>query len=499
MGGPKWVKPQHGPRLEHQKKQRSRPEQRKKLSKALGLPQFGQFEPERFKRRRLGTAPVVTGGPPGTAAVAALKLAAARAEEDFQRKQELMGPAEEAKGGKARSKDGTYRAYYKEFRKVVEASDVLLEVLDARDPLGCRCPDIEKSIASEFNETKRVLLVLNKVDLIPREVAEHWLAELREDLPVVAFTSMKGAITNKCIDCVHRLLNAYSRTEDGGKRRITVGVIGYPNVGKSSVINALKREVVVAVGNTPGFTKCSTEVQLNSSVTIMDCPGIVFSSSAADSTASVLRNAIKVETIEDPIAPVELILERCDKAKLQEVYGLPGFTDATDFLTKIALKKGKVGKRCEPMLEDAARVVLKDWNDGAIPFYTLPVKSAGFSVNEATVPTEFQRQYESLVVQGLPSIEETRNCFLAGESARQVKYETAAVVPRKKQGKKRGREDDTASRVSYEDLDRDRDDEEEEDEEAHGDEENEDDDEDDEDAGDEGSNEGGDGMEEEEG
>ena len=144
--------------------------------------------------------------------------------------------------------------------QVVEQSDVLLEVLDARDPVGCRCLEIEKAVMSEFHDKKKFLLILNKVDLVPREVAELWLAELREQLPVVAFTSLKGAITNKCIDCLHKLLNGYARTPDGGKKRIIVGVIGYPNVGKSSVINALKRTTVVAVGNTPGFTKHSSEV-----------------------------------------------------------------------------------------------------------------------------------------------------------------------------------------------------------------------------------------------
>ena len=105
----------------------------------------------------------------------------------------------------------------------------------------------------------------------------------------------------------------------------------------------------------------------------MDCPGIVFSAKDADTAACVLRNAIKIESLEDPIAPVELILQRCDKLKLREVFGLPDFRDTTHFLQQIALKKGKMGKRCELQLEEAARVVLKDWNDGLIPFYTVVV------------------------------------------------------------------------------------------------------------------------------
>jgi len=420
MGGPKWIKPQHGPRLEHHKKQRSHPENRGKIKRALGLPDFKEFEPERFKRQRLGLNTSVETGKPSAGAVASLQLAATRAEEDFARRKELEGDTGDGfEVQKKAQRDPTSRAYYKEFRKVVEQSDVLLEVIDARDPLGCRCYDVEKSVVSEFADKKNIVLVLNKVDLVPREVAEQWLAQLRGDFPVVAFTCLKGSITNKCIDCLHRLLNAYARTGEGGRRHITVGVIGYPNVGKSSVINALKRDVVVAVGNTPGFTKCSTEVQLNSHVTIMDCPGIVFSSDDSGLAASALRNIIKIEKLEDPIAPVELIVERCGVQRLQEVYGLPEFKGATDFLTKLALKKGKMGKRCEPLLEEAAKTVLKDWNDGAIPFYTLPTGAPpDRERDEAAVPTEFEQEYETIVVQGLPSLDDIRAATAAVPSMR---------------------------------------------------------------------------------
>jgi nuclear GTP-binding protein len=79
-------------------------------------------------------------------------------------------------------------------------------------------------------------------------------------------------------------------------------------VGKSSVINALKREAVVAVGNTPGFTRVAQEVQLSSTVKILDCPGIIFgnSSGSGDSaessaaTGAILRNAIKVTATSFP-------------------------------------------------------------------------------------------------------------------------------------------------------------------------------------------------------
>ena len=82
------------------------------------------------------------------------------------------------------SMDNSKKAYFKEFKKVVEEADVILEILDARDPLGCRTKHIEDMILSS---QKRVILILNKIDLVPREVVQEWLKYLRNEFPTVAF------------------------------------------------------------------------------------------------------------------------------------------------------------------------------------------------------------------------------------------------------------------------------------------------------------------------
>eukprot|EP00001_Collodictyon_triciliatum_P039839 07168_2 len=84
--------------------------------------------------------------------------------------------------------DNSKRAYFKEFKKVVEMSDVILEVLDARDPMGCRSKDIEQLILQK-DPNKRIILVLNKIDLVPREIVEKWLKYLRNEFPTIAFKS----------------------------------------------------------------------------------------------------------------------------------------------------------------------------------------------------------------------------------------------------------------------------------------------------------------------
>lgn len=97
----------------------------------------------------------------------------------------------------AGKRDDSKRAYYKEFKKVVEAADVILQVLDVRDPMGCRSKHIEELIMNA-GSNKRIILILNKIgkmksmglivkDLVPREVVEQWLKYLRNEFPTIAF------------------------------------------------------------------------------------------------------------------------------------------------------------------------------------------------------------------------------------------------------------------------------------------------------------------------
>ena len=95
------------------------------------------------------------------------------------------------------------------------------------------------------------------------------------------------------------------------KTSITVGVIGYPNVGKSSIINSLKRSRACQVGSTPGITKNSQTITLDKGVKLLDCPGIVFGDMGktqgkktinADPEV-LLRNCVNVNLLEDPVSP----------------------------------------------------------------------------------------------------------------------------------------------------------------------------------------------------
>ncbi|XP_019196647.1 PREDICTED: guanine nucleotide-binding protein-like NSN1 [Ipomoea nil] len=308
--------------------------------------------------------------------------------------------------------DNSDRAFYKELVKVIEASDVILEVLDARDPLGTRCIDMEKMVMRSGHE-KHLVLLLNKIDLVPREAVEKWLKYLREELPTVAFkcntqeqksnlswkSSKAGKTTNllQTSDCLGaetliKLLKNYSRSHEI-KKSITVGVIGLPNVGKSSLINSLKRSHVVNVGSTPGLTRSMQEVQLDKNVKLLDCPGVVMLRSAENDASIALRNCKRIEKLDDPIGPVKEILKLCPAATLVTLYKVPNFETADDFLQKVATIRGRLKKGGIVDIDAAARIVLHDWNEGKIPYYTMPPKRDEVEHSEATVVSELGKEF----------------------------------------------------------------------------------------------------------
>lgn len=82
-----------------------------------------------------------------------------------------------------------------------------------------------------------------------------------------------------------------------------MGIIGLPNVGKSSLINSLKRCHAVNVGATPGLTRSMQEVHLDKNVKLLDCPGVIMLKSGDSDAAIALRNCKRIEKLNDPIGP----------------------------------------------------------------------------------------------------------------------------------------------------------------------------------------------------
>jgi nuclear GTP-binding protein len=299
------------------------------------------------------------------------------------------------------------RAYLRELKKVIDTADVLLQVLDARDPTGSRIhPSVENVILSHAD--KNMVLVLNKIDLVPKAVVGAWLTTLRRSHPTIAIKAGHDKSTTSSqeeeaststvpvgMEGLLQLLKNYARTGGSSgksKTTIVVGIIGYPNVGKSSIINALKRCRAVGVSPRPGFTTSMQEVVLDRNVRLLDSPGVVF-----DDRSAMLGNCVDADSIDDPIPPVVALIKRCNPASLVMTYNIPAFPpgDVMMFLAMVARSYGRVLKGGIPDKVAAARAVLRDWNSGKIPYYTIPPKSTPeMPSGGAVVVTKFAKEFD---------------------------------------------------------------------------------------------------------
>lgn len=163
------------------------------------------------------------------------------------------------------------------------------------------------------------------------------------------------------------------------KKQISVGFIGYPNTGKSSIINTLKKKKVCTVAPIPGETKVWQYITLMRRIYLIDCPGIVPVSAKDSDTDTVLKGVVRVENLATPAEHIPALLERVRPEYLERTYNLEhveggwhGEQGATVILTAIAKKSGKLLKGGEPDQEAAAKMVLNDWIRGKIPFFVAP-------------------------------------------------------------------------------------------------------------------------------
>uniref|UniRef100_A0A3Q3LRJ4 Nucleolar GTP-binding protein 2 n=1 Tax=Labrus bergylta TaxID=56723 RepID=A0A3Q3LRJ4_9LABR len=264
-------------------------------------------------------------------------------------------------------KKGQSKRIWGELYKVIDSSDVIIQVLDARDPMGTRSKSIEAYMKKE-KPWKHLIFVLNKCDLIPTWVTKRWVAVLSHEYPTLAF---HASLTNSFgKGSLIQLLRQFGKLHTD-KKQISVGFIGYPNVGKSSVINTLRSKKVCNVAPLAGETKVWQYITLMRRIFLIDCPGVVYPSEDSESDI-VLKGVVQVEKIKCPEEHIGAVLERAKPEYIQKTYRIPTWNNAEDFLEKLAFRSGKLLKGGEPDLSTVSKMVLNDWQRGRIPFFVKP-------------------------------------------------------------------------------------------------------------------------------
>ncbi|XP_063870781.1 uncharacterized protein LOC135105972 [Scylla paramamosain] len=264
-------------------------------------------------------------------------------------------------------KAGQSKRIWNELYKVIDSSDVVIQVLDARDPMGTRSKLVEKYLRTETPH-KHLIFVLNKVDLVPVWVTQKWVAVLSSEHPTLAFHSSitnpygKGALIN--------LLRQFGKLHQD-KKQISVGLIGFPNVGKSSIINTMKAKKVCNVAPLAGETKVWQYVTLMRKIYLVDCPGIV-PPSHESATDMVLKGAVRTEYLKNPADYIMPLLERVKREYMCRTYLVEDWSTPEEFMEQVARRTGKLLKGGEPDVNTVAKMILNDWQRGKIPYFVPP-------------------------------------------------------------------------------------------------------------------------------
>ena len=263
---------------------------------------------------------------------------------------------------------GQSKRIWGELYKVIDSSDVIIQILDARDPFGTRCKHVEDHLRKNAKH-KHMLILLNKCDLVPAWVTKRNLHILSKDYPTLAF---HASITNpfgkgSLISLLRQIARLHS-----DKQAISVGFVGYPNVGKSSVINTLRTKKVCNVAPVPGETKVWQYITLTKRIFLIDCPGVVYNSTTDTETDSVLKGVVRIERLEDATEHIEAVLDRVKPKHIAQAYQIPQWSSDGDFLDQLARRMGKMLKGGEPDVNCVAKMVLQDWQRGKIPYFVNP-------------------------------------------------------------------------------------------------------------------------------
>lgn len=346
--------------------------------------------------------------------------------------------------------------FWRQLWRVVERSDVVVQIVDGRNPLLFRCEDLEKYVKEVSGDKVNVILI-NKADFLTLEQRQFW-ADYFEELKVQVIFFSAIQVEEEDIDeeveenevdpdspeneaglesteeiakSIESLKNAVDATESKlkevtadlkhmlesgeasglasnlnsatlltrlelieffrnvyngprvSKDITTIGLVGYPNVGKSSTINNLLTHKKVSVSATPGKTKHFQTIYLDTDLLLCDCPGLVMPSFVYTKAEMICNGILPVDQMRDHVPPVNLVCHLIPRHILEDKYGimLPKPMDgeiedrpptAEELLNAYGYNRGFMTANGQPDNPRSARYVLKDYVNGKLLYAHAP-------------------------------------------------------------------------------------------------------------------------------
>lgn len=256
----------------------------------------------------------------------------------------------------------------------IKLIDLIVEVVDARIPLSSRNPDID-----ELGKNKARLILLNKADLADERENEKWAAYFQEKgYYTVKLNAKSGAgIKNVLPVVMEACKEKLERDRKRGikNRPIRAMVVGIPNVGKSTFINAFAGKACTKTGNKPGVTKGKQWIRINKNVELLDTPGILWPKFEDQSVGAKLAmvGSIKDEILNLEELSLELLgcLHEFYAGILEKRYEITESEDRVSMLTQIAENRKCIQKGNELDYGKAANLFLEEFRNGKIGRITL--------------------------------------------------------------------------------------------------------------------------------
>jgi len=255
-------------------------------------------------------------------------------------------------------------------RELLTAVDAALEVVDIRDPLMTRSIKFERLVERHGIP---LILVLNKADLVPLTVSKAWKEYFsRQGVNAVFISAQKRMGTLVLRKVLKRALN--------NKKPITAGIFGIPKVGKSTLINTLKGRHSATTSpypGTPGYTRRAQTFKIGEGVYLIDTPGLL--PPDTNDVESEIRGK-PIDSLDNPVATAVKLIRKIVShypTAFEEAYGIRS-CEPDEILRLLALKRGWVYRKDgEPVLQESAKAVIRDYLSGKIPFYITPPRRVG--------------------------------------------------------------------------------------------------------------------------